>query len=78
MGQVRLTLALSLRSCMEGSLMDLPEANLVQLIKSPSAEATSLTALEKKYCWLDRLRVRFATPHQILELDYFKQIGASI
>jgi len=45
MGQVRLTLALSLRSCMEGSLMDLPEANLVQLIKSPSAEATSLTAL---------------------------------
>jgi len=30
---------------MEGSLMDLPEANLVQLIKSPRAEATSLTAL---------------------------------
>lgn len=45
MNLVELTLALSFRPCMEGSLMGLPEASLVQLIKSPRAEATSLTAL---------------------------------
>lgn len=43
--RIGLTLALSLRSCMEGSFIDLPEAALVQFIKSPRAEATSLTAL---------------------------------
>jgi hypothetical protein len=44
------TLADSLRWFIEGSVMLLPEAALVAWIKSPKAEATSLTALISITC----------------------------
>ena len=56
------TLALSLSSCMNGSLTDLPDAFLVVFMSSPRADATSLTALITMTCDSDWLEPRLWAP----------------